>query len=210
MTALHRYIDYTNLKPDATFADMEILCKTAVAQGYYAVCVPPVYVKACRGLLSATDVKIASVVGFPTGYSPAKLAEVQYLIEHQADEVDVVMNIALFKSGKNEEWFAELMPIRTLTREKGLIFKLIMETALLSEAEIATVCELCTRLHPDFVKTATGYIQPGAQPETIRLLRRLLPNTIRLKASGGIRTSEQALNLIQAGADRIGTSAVLS
>jgi deoxyribose-phosphate aldolase len=210
MTALRRYIDYTNLKSDATLADMKNLCETAVTQGYYAVCVPPVYVKACRNFLSEAGVKIASVVGFPTGYSPAKLAEVEYLIEQQADEVDVVMNIALFKSGEYEEWLAELMPIRTLTREKGLIFKLIIETALLSDTEIFTVCELCTRLHPDFVKTSTGYVRPGAQTETIRFLRRLLPDSVRLKASGGIRTAEQAHALIEAGAVRIGTSAVLT
>lgn len=210
MTELRHYIDYTNLKPDATIADMENVCRTAIERGYYAVCVPPVYVKECRDLLKDTDVKVASVVGFPTGYSPTKLAEVLYLIEQQADEADVVMNIALFKSGRYEEWLAELMPIRALTREKGMIFKLIIETGLLSEAEINTVCELCTHLHPDFVKTSTGYIQPGAQVETIRLLRELLPATIHLKASGGIRSAEQALALIQAGADRVGTSAVFA
>lgn len=188
------------------------LCQEAAHHKFAAVCVPPCFVKQAVSALQDTGVEVATVVGFPLGY---QLTKVKFFEAHQAltegaTEIDVVMNIAAFKSGKYEEVRNELHELSTLCHFKNAQLKVIIETALLSKEEIVTACKLCTQAEADFVKTSTGFSSSGAQLEDIILMRANLPQHIKIKASGGIKTKEAALALVKAGADRIGTSSGVS
>ena len=206
-----RMIDFTILKQDTTLAQIEAHCKTAIEKSYGAVCVPPCYASKAKDFLKGTNVVLCSVVGFPTGMhlTTTKLQEAEVLIQAGVKELDMVMNIALFKSNNYEETAIELRRIRILTQAKGVILKVIIETGLLSEEELTKACEICVEQKADFVKTSTGFVKPGAEIEKVILMRKLLPDSVQIKASGGIRTLEQAQAFIEAGATRIGTSAVL-
>ncbi|AKQ47407.1 deoxyribose-phosphate aldolase [Rufibacter radiotolerans] len=210
--SLAPYIDHTVLRPDTTQAMVEQLCQEAAQHHFAAVCVPPCFVKQAVAALQDTGVQIATVVGFPLGY---QLAKVKFFEAHQAltegaTEIDVVMNIAAFKSGKHDEVMSELQELSTLCHFKNAILKVIIETALLSPEEIVQVCNLCVEAEADFVKTSTGFAASGAKVEDILLMRSTLPAHIRIKASGGIKTKDAALALVKAGADRIGTSSGVS
>jgi deoxyribose-phosphate aldolase len=207
-TALARYIDHTLLAPLTTVADIERLCREAVTYQFRTVCVPPCYVKPAAGLLSPGPVDVCTVIGFPLGYTSteAKLAESRKAISDGARELDVVMNSAWFKSGDFPSVAAELNCLVQVTRQAGLILKCIIETANLSVDEIKAACELCAEADVDFVKTSTGFAGPGASIESIQQMRRFLPASVQIKASGGIRTYEQAIYFIRAGASRLGTS----
>ncbi|WP_317195410.1 deoxyribose-phosphate aldolase [Rufibacter roseolus] len=210
--SLAPYIDHTVLKPDTTKDMVAQLCQEAVQYRFAAVCVPPCFVRQAVAALQDTGVKVATVVGFPFGY---QLAKVKFFEAHQAlsegaTEIDVVMNIAAFKSGKHEEVMSELQELSTLCHFKNSILKVIIETALLSPEEIVQVCQICVEAEADFVKTSTGYAASGAQIEDVLLMRANLPEHIKIKASGGIKTKEAALALVKAGADRIGTSSGVS
>jgi deoxyribose-phosphate aldolase len=202
------FIDHTVLKPDATLADIQQVCKVAITHGFAAVCVPPFYVAQARQALEGTPVKLATVIGFPLGYSAtvAKVEEIKRGIDEGADEFDIVINIA---AAKNANWgFVRNDIDRMLTachlRAKQI--KVIIETALLTETEILEICKICNDLEPDYVKTSTGFNGAGATPDLIRLLRANLKKEIKIKASGGIRTLEEAMALVEAGANRLGTS----
>nr|WP_246387250.1 deoxyribose-phosphate aldolase [Rufibacter quisquiliarum] len=206
------YIDHTVLRPDTTQALVAQLCQEAAEHHFAAVCVPPCFVKQAVAALQDTGVQVATVVGFPLGY---QLAKVKFFEAHQAlaegaTEIDVVMNIAAFKSGRHEEVMSELQELSTLCHFKNSILKVIIETALLSPSEMVQVCKLCIEAEVDYVKTSTGFAASGAQVEDILLLRATLPAHIKIKASGGIKTKEAALALVKAGADRIGTSSGVS
>jgi deoxyribose-phosphate aldolase len=210
--SLAPYIDHTVLRPDTTQAMVEQLCQEAAEHRFAAVCVPPCFVKQAVAALQDTGVEIATVIGFPLGY---QLAKVKFFEAHQAltegaTEIDVVMNIAAFKSGKHEEVMSELQELSTLCHFKNAILKVIIETALLSPEEIVQACHLCIEAEADFVKTSTGFAASGAKVEDILLMRSTLPTHIRIKASGGIKTKDAALALVKAGADRIGTSSGVS
>ncbi|MEJ8800953.1 deoxyribose-phosphate aldolase [Pontibacter sp. H249] len=207
---LAAYIDHTLLKPDTTAEQVLQLCDEARNYGFAAVCIAPCYVQLAKERLGPGSlVKVATVVGFPLGYQHPK---VKFLETHQAiadgaTEIDVVMNVSAFKSGKYEEVENELSDLAKFCHLKEAELKVIIETALLSEEEIIKACELCANAGVDFVKTSTGFASRGATVEDIKLMRRVLPKSMKIKAAGGIRTYEDADALIKAGADRLGCSA---
>lgn len=202
------FIDHTVLKPDTTLADIQQVCKEAITHGFAAVCVPPFYVAQARQALEGTPVKLATVIGFPLGYSAtvAKVEEIKRGIDEGADEFDIVINIA---AAKNANWSFvrnDIDRMLTACHLRGKLIKVIIETAMLTETEILEICKICNGLEPDYVKTSTGFNGAGATPDIIRLLRANLKKGIKIKASGGIRSLEDAQALIEAGADRLGTS----
>lgn len=206
---LASYIDHTILSPLCTAADIRKLCSEAIDRRFAAVCVPPFYVRDARQLLERSPVKLATVVGFPMGYSTtsAKVEEIKRAIDEGADEVDVVINICAVK---NQNWnFVrnDLDSMATAAHLKGRQIKVILETGLMNEEEIRRLCDICLDVKPDFVKTSTGFNGPGATVPIVRLLHGLVRDSgIRVKASGGIRTKADAQAMIEAGASRIGTS----
>ncbi len=207
---LASYIDHTLLRPDATAEMVEQLCDEARNYGFAAVCVPPCYVQLAKERLGpGTLVKVATVVGFPLGYNHPK---VKFLETHQAiadgaNEIDVVMNVSAFKSGKYEEVENELSDLAKFCHLKEAELKVIIETALLTPDEIVKACELCAAAGVDFVKTSTGFASRGASVDDVMLMRKTLPGPIKIKAAGGIKTFADAEALIKAGADRLGCSA---
>ena len=205
-------IDHTLLKADASEKEVKKICAEAKEFGFAAVCIPPYFVRKCKLWLTDTNVKVATVVGFPLGYAhtPAKVEEARRAIDEGADEIDMVINIIALKAGDWNYLKSELTSAATIVQLRGGKLKVILETGLLTDAEIIKACELCKEMTVDFVKTSTGTIQPGATVEVVKLLRANLPKTIKIKASGGIRDKEFALQLIEAGADRLGCSASVS
>ncbi|HXD78736.1 MAG TPA: deoxyribose-phosphate aldolase [Puia sp.] len=202
---LARYIDHTLLKPTAAHIEIEKICGQVVEYGFAAACVPPPFVALAHRL----GVRTATVIGFPFGYSasPAKLAEAEQAIADGADELDVVVNLILLKDGKWAGLAAEMNGILDRTHAAGKLLKVIIETGVLTDAEIVRCCRLYGEMGVDFVKTSTGYAERGATVEAVRLMRANLPEKVRIKASGGIRDARFALELIAAGADRLGCSA---
>ncbi|HXB93195.1 MAG TPA: deoxyribose-phosphate aldolase [Puia sp.] len=208
MSNIARYIDHTILKPTTTHIEINRICKDAMEHGFAAVCVPPPLVGLAKATLGGGP-KVATVIGFPFGYSAtgAKLAEVEQALSDGTDELDVVINLVDLKNG---DWTRLEKEMRLLTgriHAGGKIVKVIIESGILSDEEIITCCELYGRVGVDFLKTSTGYAEKGATIEAVRLMREHLPPTIRIKASGGIRTYAFAQQLIDAGADRLGCSA---
>lgn len=205
---LASYIDHTLLKADASEAEVENLCNEAKQYGFAAVCVPPYFVRKCKQWLKDSNVKIATVVGFPLGYAhtPAKVEEARRAIDEGANEIDMVINIIALKANDLNYLKNELTSAATIIQLRGGKLKVILETGLLTKDEMLTACKLCADLNIDFVKTSTGFIEKGATVEDVEFLRANLPKSVKIKASGGIKTKEAAEALIKAGADRIGTS----
>jgi len=201
-------IDHTLLRSDCTEAQILQLCDEAAAHGFAAVCVPPCYVALAAGRLAETAVGICTVIGFPLGYatSAAKFKEAEVALYDGATELDMVINVSALKSGKTEAIQAEILDLADLCHVHQAQLKVIIETALLTEAEIELAAGLCVAGEADFVKTSTGFASRGASVADIELLRRVLPETMRIKAAGGIRTRAAAEALVAAGADRIGSS----
>lgn len=201
-------IDHTILKADCSPGDIERLCEEAIQYQFASVCIPPYYVKKAHKILMKSKVKIATVIGFPMGfsYTPAKVEEVKRAMSDGADELDVVVNIAAIK---NKDWrYVEndIDSVTTASHLRGKIVKIIFEIDLLNTQEIAKLCKICSKIGVDYVKTSTGFVGNGASVEIVESLRQQLPQKIKIKASGGIRTAEAAEQLIQAGAKRLGTS----
>ncbi|NPA12894.1 MAG: deoxyribose-phosphate aldolase [Aquificae bacterium] len=207
--SLNKLIDYTNLKPFATYQDIEKLCKEAVENGFYAVCVNPFFVKFAKSLLKGTDVKVCSVVGFPLGANSVKtkLVEASTCITDGADEIDIVWNISAFKSGDYTLVENELKTIVSYTQPA--VHKVIVETAYLTEEEKLTALNIVINSGAEFIKTSTGYAPKGADINDIKLWKEKGDGKIKIKASGGIRDTQTALQMVKAGADRIGTSTLL-
>lgn len=206
---LSRYIDHTVLKPTTTSTDIERLCAEALEYDFFAVCVPPSFVKNSVSILAGSPQKIATVIGFPFGYSvvAAKMEEAKQAIADGADELDVVINLTALK---NDDWNylqSEMSTILEPVRKNGRLLKVIIESGVLTNEEIIQCCGIYGELGVDFMKTSTGYAEKGASVEALQLMRQHLPSSIRLKASGGIRTYEQAVQMVDAGADRLGCSA---
>jgi deoxyribose-phosphate aldolase len=203
------YIDHTLLKPTSLSGDIERLCGEAAQHRFAAVCVPPTFVDLARKCTASTGVKVATVIGFPFGYSAAsaKLAETESAIASQADELDIVINLIHLKSGEWNQLEAEMQLLTRITHDHKKLLKVIIETGVLTHEEIINCCLLYASLGVDFLKTSTGYAEKGASVEAVSLMRKHLPASIRIKASGGIRTYDFAIKLIQAGADRLGCSA---
>ena len=207
MENLSRYIEHTNLSPTLTIKDIDTLVEEATQYNFLGICVPPFWVKRAQREIGKEKILLVTVAGFPLGYSmtETKLDEIKRAIDNGADEVDVVWNISSFKTGI--PWTKiEIAKCSKLTHDHQKILKVILETAYLSDAEIIEACKLCADAGVDFVKTSTGFAPSGAKVEHIALMRKSLPAHVGIKASGGIKTKEQTLALIQAGADRIGTS----
>lgn len=207
MKNIERYIEQTVLKVQTTDADIEGLVKDAKEFGFVGICVPPFWVKKAKREIGESDIQLVSVVGFPLGYNltETKLFETDQLIKNGADEIDVVWSITAFKAGMN--WpKIELARLSQLCHDNDRILKVIIETAYLDNTEIIKACEICADSGVDYVKTSTGFAPEGAKEEHIRLMRKHLPSNVGIKASGGIKSLEQALALIRAGADRLGTS----
>jgi deoxyribose-phosphate aldolase len=205
------YIEHTNLSPTLTIRDIDQLVNDALKYNFLGVCVPPFWVKRAKREIGTSAIKLVTVAGFPLGYNmtETKLDEIKRGIDNGADEVDVVWNVTSFKTGI--PWTKiEIAKCSKLTHDYQKILKIIIETAYLSNKEIEEACKLCADAGADFVKTSTGFAPSGAKEEHIRLMRDTLPTEVGIKASGGIKTYEQALSLIEAGADRIGTSSAVN
>ena len=208
--SLAAYIDYTLLKPDCTPAQIDTLCEEARKHSYRTVCIPPIYVAHAAAALAGSAVGVCTVVGFPLGYDvvPVKLLAVQTALAAGATEVDAVINLGHVKAKAHSSLQAELTALRAGT--PGITLKIIVESGLFTVEELAPVLQLCTTAGVDFVKTSTGFTAIGAELDKVSYMRTHLPPHIQIKASGGIRTAEQAMAFIQAGATRIGTSALLT
>lgn len=204
---LEQYIDYTNLKPDATRADIEELCRTAKARGYANVCVNGAYVSLCRQLLRGSGVGVACVVGFPLGASTTevKAFEAAKAVEDGADEIDMVMAVGALKGGDLDYVAKDIAAVKHAC---GVTLKVIIEECLLSEAQIAEAARICVRSGADIVKTSTGFSKAGATLHAIEIIK-ANSGDLGIKAAGGIRDAETARAFIEAGATRIGASAKL-
>ncbi len=204
----NRYIDHTILKPLTTLEDIKRLCMEAVEYDFAAVCVPPPFVKAASTFLGGTTTAVATVIGFPFGYSAleAKVAETVLTIIDGATELDMVANLIAIRGGDWVYLEKEIATIIPIVRNKQCRIKVIIESGILLEEEIIRCCELYGKYGVDYVKTSTGYAEKGASVDAVALMRKNLPANIQIKASGGIRTFAFAKELIAAGATRIGTS----
>jgi deoxyribose-phosphate aldolase len=206
---LNKYIDHTILKPTCLVADIEKLCAEAKQYDFAAVCVPPNFVKLAKEKLAGSSVQVATVIGFPFGYSAteAKIAEIILAMVDGADELDVVANISAIKNG---DWSAiadEINHIMPIIRSKGKVVKIIIESGVLTDDEIIKCCDIYGIAGIDYLKTSTGYAEKGASVEAVKLFRKHLPDQVQIKASGGIRDYATAQLMIDAGATRIGCSA---
>lgn len=204
---LASYIELTNLSPTLSIRDIDTLVDDARAHKFLGVCVPPFWVKRAKREIGNEKILLVTVAGFPLGYNmtETKLDEIKRAIDNGADEVDVVWNITSFKTGI--PWTKiELAKCSKLAHDHHKLLKVIIETAYLSNEEIADACKLCADSGADFVKTSTGFAPAGAKVEHIKLMRSVLRAEVGIKASGGIKTREQAIALIEAGAARLGTS----
>jgi len=207
--SLANYIEHTNLKPNATSNDIITLCNEAIEHGFYGVCVPPYFVQLARKTLKKNNIKVITVVGFPLGYNTvsSKVEETKKAITAGAEEVDMVVNIAAFKSGDIVAVQNDIQSVVTACHLQNKHVKVIIETCYLDEEEIKTICKICADCEADFVKTSTGFGTAGATVEAVKSMRKYLPAKTKIKASGGIKTKAFAKELIDAGADRLGTSA---
>ncbi|HNR75011.1 MAG TPA: deoxyribose-phosphate aldolase [Cyclobacteriaceae bacterium] len=207
MVNLAQYIEHTNLSPTLTIGAIDQLVDEARKFNFVGVCVPPFWVKRAQREIGNDNIQLVTVAGFPLGYSmtETKLDEIKRAIDNGADEIDVVWNISSFKTGL--PWTKiEIAKCSKLIHDHQKILKVIIETAYLSDEEITEASKLCADAGADYVKTSTGFAPTGANVEHIKIMRRAVPATIGIKASGGIKTYEQAVQLIEAGADRLGTS----
>ena len=206
MNSLSSHIDHTNLRPDALHSDIEILCKEAVQYKFASVCINPVYVSYAKSILKDENPKVCSVVGFPLGADSEemKYAEARFLIFQGVDEIDMVMNIAFLKERKLDLVKNEIKKV--VEAADGNCVKVIIETSLLNQDEKALACNIVMESGAAFVKTSTGFSSSGATLEDVRLIKKLVGDRVGIKASGGIKTKNEALKLIEVGATRIGTS----
>lgn len=206
---LAKRIDHTLLKPEAGEASIRKLCQEACKFGFKAVCVHPCYVRLCVKQLSGSGVDIATVIGFPLGMNctEIKALEAKRALTDGANEVDMVINIGALKDKKLDLVLQDILQVvNTSKKFPGTIVKVIIETALLTKEEKIIACELAVQAGAQYVKTSTGFGGNGATVEDIVLISETLKGRAKIKASGGIKTREQAEQLIAAGADRLGTS----
>ena len=207
MKPLNKYIDHTNLKPFATKADIEKLCADAREYDFASVCVNPCDIPLTKALLEDTDVMTCTVIGFPLGRNTTatKVAEVENAYALGCDEFDMVINVGKLKDGRSHYVRDEIAAVVKAARGKTV--KVIIETGLLTDDEKALATRLSCEAGAHFVKTCTGFSAGAATVDDIKLMKANLTGNVKLKASGGIKTYEDAMALIEAGADRIGTSA---
>lgn len=204
MTKLNSYIDHTNLKPEAQLDDIKKLVDEAVANDFYSVCVNGTYVKDIKEYNK--DVKIAVVVGFPLGAmtTRAKAYEAKCAIEDGASEIDMVIAIGRLKDKDYDYVLDDIKAVKEAIGDKTL--KVIIETCLLTDEEKIKACELSEKAGADFVKTSTGFSTGGASVADVSLMKKTVGDKLKVKASGGIHTRDEAISLVEAGAERIGAS----
>jgi deoxyribose-phosphate aldolase len=204
---LSRYIDHTLLKPEATKAQIDVLCDEAVEHDFCSVCVNSSWVAYCARRLRGTGVKVCAVVGFPLGAmdSRSKAFEARTAVSNGAGEIDMVMNVGAMKAGDLAALREDMQAVRRACRA-GVVLKVIIETCLLTDAEKVLACELAKDVGADFVKTSTGFNKSGATPADVALMRRTVGPAMGVKAAGGVRSFEDAVAMIEAGASRLGTS----
>ncbi|CAM3526180.1 deoxyribose-phosphate aldolase [Erysipelothrix anatis] len=203
---LNQYIDHTLLKPEATQAQIIALCEEAKHYNFMSVCVNPVNVALAAKELAGTDVDVCTVVGFPLGATPlaVKAFEAKAVLEDGATEVDMVINIGALKEGRLDFVENEIRELKKIVGDK--VLKVIVESCLLTDDEIATVSQLVVNEGADFVKTSTGFNKEGATVNAVRIMRETVKDKAGVKASGGVRSLEEMNAMIEAGASRIGSS----
>jgi deoxyribose-phosphate aldolase len=203
-----QYIDHSYLRPDCTEEIINRLIAETKEYGFKAICIPPMYLQYAREKAGERSFLLCAVAGFPIGYDhvEAKLASLRRSADLGADEVDVVINLSAVKTGHWDLTRSELTSLHEAAVDRGITLKSIIEAQLLTEDEIMRICEISNDLGLHFVKTSTGFFGDPVREEIVRLLRRHLEPTTRIKASGGINRYHQALNMIRAGADRLGCS----
>ena len=202
----NKLIDHTLLKQDATPEQIVKLCEEAKQFDFMSVCVNPAYVPLAAQCLAGSDVKVCTVIGFPLGMNltKTKVEEAELAIKQGATEIDMVINVGMLKAGENDYVKEE---IRLLKQAAGnLVLKVIIETCLLTDEEKVRVCKLAKEAGADFVKTSTGFSTGGATPHDVKLMRETVGPEMGVKASGGVRTHEDLIAMVEAGANRIGTS----
>lgn len=209
LAELAHLVDHTNLKADATRADMERLCSEAAENGFMMVAVNSAQVGLCARLLEGTGVHVGAAVSFPLGQTSVacKVFETRDAIEAGADEIDYVVNLTEVKAGNWDYVRDEMSRIVGACRERGVISKVIFENCLLTDDEKIRLCEVASAVLPDFVKTSTGFSTGGATVADVRLMREHTDARVKVKAAGGIRTADDFLAMVSAGAERIGCSA---
>jgi deoxyribose-phosphate aldolase len=209
MNPINTYIDHTQLKATTTPEEISQLCKEAVAHQFYAVCIAGFYTAFAKAELEKTSVKIATVIGFPLGAdtTATKVFETQEAIANGTHEIDMVLNIGVLKAGYLKQVKQDIAAVRKASQNE--VLKVIFENCYLTEQEKRNACKICLDTGVDFIKTSTGFGTGGATVKDIKLIKAEVGNHIKIKASGKIRTLETALQYIDLGADRIGTSFAL-
>ena len=203
---LNKYIDHTILKATASSADVQKLCEEAIEHEFYSVCVNGCYVADAKHLLQGTDVKVAAVVGFPLGAmtTASKVFEAKEAIENGVSEIDMVINVAKLKDGEFDYVENEIRLIKEAIGNN--VLKVIIETCYLTDEEKVKACELSLVAKADFVKTSTGFGTGGATYEDVKLMKSVVGDNAKVKASGGVRDKETAQKYVDLGAERLGTS----
>lgn len=207
--SLAHKIDHTLLKPEATEAEIHALCDEAMKYNFASVCVNPSYVSLCSQLLRGTNVKVCTVIGFPLGAATTEVKryEAEQAINNGATELDMVINVGRLKSGDYEYVLTDIRQVVDAAKRVNVITKVILETALLNDEEKVKACLICKQAGANFVKTSTGFSKGGATVGDIALMKYVVGEEMGVKASGGIRTREDAEAMVKSGADRIGASA---
>lgn len=208
---MNNYIDSTNLKADATIEDITSLCMDAIKYHFATVCVNPYYVPLAKDLLEDSTTEVCTVVGFPLGMqtTEVKVYETINAIENGADEIDMVINIGALKDKEYDYVKNDIQAVKEACEDKAIL-KVIIETCLLTDEEKAKACELSVLAKADFVKTSTGFSKGGAKASDVKIMKDTVKDNAKVKASGGIHSYEEAQEMINAGADRLGTSATIA
>ncbi len=203
----NKMIDHTVLKADTPLETVKRICDEAMEYGFASVCINPCHVAYCADYLKDSDVNVCTVVGFPLGAntSAVKAFETKDAIANGADEIDMVMNIGALKDKNYDLVRNDVKAV--VEAANGTLVKVILETCLLTEDEIKKACELCVEAKADYVKTSTGFSTRGATIEDVQIMKAAVQGKAKVKAAGGVRTHEDMVKIVEAGADRIGTSA---
>ena len=201
-------VDHTNLKVDAVWEDIKELCDDGIKYGTASVCIPPAYVKRAKEYVG-DELKICTVIGFPNGYNttPAKVFETTDAVKNGADEIDMVINIGKVKDDDYEYVQREIEMVKIACEDK--LLKVIIETCLLTDDEIAKLCQVVYDAKADYIKTSTGFSKEGATIHAVDVMKANSPEGLKIKAAGGISSFEDALEFMEHGADRLGTSRVV-
>lgn len=210
MKPLNNYIDHTLLKANATKQQIITLCEEAKTHDFFSVCINSSYVALAKSQLKNSNVKVCSVIGFPLGAASteAKVAEAKTAVEHGADEIDMVINVGLLKSKDFDAVWKDIEAVKQ--QLPNTVLKVILETCYLEEIEIIKASELAVQSGADFIKTSTGFGTRGASLNDIKLMKRVCKDCVKIKASGGIKDAKTALEYINLGVERLGTSSGLA